>query len=240
MESRLEIDADRLYYLSSHRLQAASRVVKYVATHPRSDTKEIAKEMGLSVAAVRYILGDLLAQEILTTINHLDDPQPRGRGRPATQYILKKALVVSTPPRRYSQLSDRLIETLLMQLGKPAVERIFQTMGTRAAQKTVERWKQNHRIPMSLVTFRRLLRQELNQVGYNADLIIKNNRVTIITRNCLYGEISRKYEGILCNFHNTYFPNLLSLACNCHVQTFERSSCMAQGGDFCHTELMPT
>lgn len=240
LESKLKIDADRFSYLSSHRLQAASRIVEFVATHPRSTTKEIAKAIGLSTAAVRYILGDLLAQEILATLTHLDDPQPRGRGRPATRYILRKAIVVATPPRRYWQLSDRLIATLLMQLGKTDVERIFQSMGARAAQATVERWKKNHRIPMSLETFRRLLRQELNQVGYSANLLLKNNRVTIITRNCLYGEISRKYDGLLCNFHNTYYPNLLSIACKCRVKTFERSSCMARGDDSCHIEMLPT
>lgn len=240
MSEEINLSAESASFQAPHRLNATSRVVEFIATHPKSSTREIAKGTRLSTAAVRYIVSDLLAQDIIVARSSLDQPGKRGRGRPTSLYVLKKALLITTPPRRYWQLSDRLIATLLDEMGAEATERIFRSMGLNAAQATAEIWSQTSRFPMSLESFRQKLRQELNQVGYNANLTLSNKRITITTRNCLYGEVSRKYEGLLCNFHMAYYPNLLKLVCNLNVQTIGRKGCMARGDAQCSIELYIT
>ncbi|MFX0168331.1 MAG: winged helix-turn-helix transcriptional regulator [Candidatus Hodarchaeota archaeon] len=240
MSYKTDISTESFAQLTPHRLNAATRVIEFIAAHPNKTVKEIAKGTNLTNSAVRYIVSDLLSQDIIDSRSSLDLPGKRGRGRPSSLYVLKKALLIATPPRRYWQLSDRLIATLLDELGSDVTERLFQSMGINAAEATAERWSQTSRIPMSLESFGRKLRQELNMVGYNAHLTVRNKRIIITTKNCLYGEVSRKYEGLLCNFHTTYYPKLLSLVCHLDVQTIGRKGCMARGDAQCGIELLAT
>lgn len=239
LEANIPLDAETFSRISPNRLQTSSHVVQFIASNPRSTVKQIAKGVNLSHAAIRYILSDLQAQDVVIALNHLDLKGPRGRGRPPVRYLLKKALLISTPPRRYWQLSDRIITSLLSQMGRKATERFFRAMGESAAHESAKRWSKMTRIPMSVETFRRLLRQELNQVGYNADLSIRGKNLTITTRNCLYSEVSRKYEGLLCQFHETYYPTLLSKMCQLQIQTVGRRGCMARGDSSCIIDLSP-
>ncbi len=232
------LSSESFAQLTHHRLTAATLVIKFIAANPNSTTREIADGTNLSDAAVRYVISDLLAQDVLIAHSSLEKAGKRGRGRPSSNYVLKKALLFSIPPRRYWQLSDRIIMTLLDEIGTEATERIFQTMGVNSAIATAENWSQTSRFPMSLESFRQRLRQELNIIGYNAHVAIQKKRIIITTKNCLYSEVSRKYEGLLCNFHLMYYPKLLSLTCNVNVQTIGRKGCMARGDSQCGIELL--
>jgi predicted ArsR family transcriptional regulator len=237
METKLDFNQESFADLPLYRSRTAYRIVQFIASNPQSTVEEIAKGVGLSNSAVRYGLLDLLAFNVIHALSTLDQPGPRGRGRPAYRYVLKKALLISSPPRRFWQLSDIMISTLLDRLGVEGTERIFQHMGRRSANETTDHWRKDHRLPLSLQTFRRLLSQQLNQIGYNADLKIEGRKMVIVTRNCLFGEVSRKYEGLVCNFHLAYYPTLLSTTCGKSVQNVSRTSCMARGDDKCRTVL---
>jgi predicted ArsR family transcriptional regulator len=237
MEPRPELDDESFSQLPPHRLGAATKVVEYVATHPRSTIREIAKGTDMSDAAIRYLLIDLLSIGVIKELSHLDEEGPRRRGRPAQRYIVKKVLLVATPPRRFWQLSDSLIATLLEMQGEAATTRLFRFMGERAAKSTADRWRKHHRIPMSIDSFRRLLSKALNQLGYSAILRKRDGTLYITTRNCIFSEISQKYEGLVCNFHHTYYPTLFSLVCGRTLKSTERSLCMAEGDHQCQMEL---
>ncbi|MFX1577001.1 MAG: winged helix-turn-helix transcriptional regulator [Promethearchaeota archaeon] len=224
--------------LGHNRVNAATLVIEFIAANPNSTTREIAEGTKLSSAAIRYVISDLLALDVIQAHSSLEKPGKRGRGRPSSNYVLKKALLLSVPPRRYWQLSDRIIMTLLNEIGTDATERLFKTMGENAAIATAERWSQTSRFPMSLESFSQRLRQELNMIGYNAHVSLRKKRILITTKNCLYSEISRKYEGLLCNFHKMYYPKLFSLVCHMNVKTVSRRGCMARGDKQCDIELL--
>ncbi len=112
-------------------------------------------------------------------------------------------------------------------------------MGEKAAQETAEQWKQNHRVPMSIITFQKKLSESLNQLGYSAVLKTEGKKVIITTQNCLFWEVSRKYEGLICNFHNAYYPTLFSLMAGHQVIAVERAMCKGRGDPRCRLEMMP-
>ncbi len=238
MSEKSALTLESFAQLAPYRLNASTLVIKFIAANPNSTTREIAEGTNLSNAAVRYVIADLLAQDVILAQSSLNQPGKRGRGRPSSHYVLKKALLYSVPPRRYWQLSDRIIMTLLEEMGMDTTERLFKTMGINAAIATAENWGQTSRIPMSLESFRQRLRQELNMVGYNAHVTLHKKRIVITTKNCLYSEVSRKYEGLLCNFHTMYYPKLVSLVCNLKVQSIGRKGCMARGDSQCDIELL--
>ncbi|MFW9831328.1 MAG: helix-turn-helix transcriptional regulator [Candidatus Thorarchaeota archaeon] len=236
MSNKLSLGSMQLSMLPFTQQKAATRVIEFISTNPNSTVKKIAKGTRLSEAAIRYVLIDLLAFDVVAVQSHLDRKQ-QGRGRPAQHYILKNALMLSTPPRRYWQLSDLLISTLLEQKGEDFMKLLFQSMGEKSAHETVEHWKRNHRVPMSITSFKKALGESLNQLGYNAALKISGSKIIVTTQNCLFSEISRKYKGLLCSFHSTYYPSLLSSMCEKSVQAVERVSCMSHGDDCCQLEI---
>lgn len=237
MEEKTILLDEAFSRLSTPSLQSATKVIEFIVANPRSTMKKIAQGVGLSYSSVRYILEELLSNEIVRAINYLDEPSSRRRGRPATRFKINKTMLISSPPRQYWRLSNQLIAALLSQLGLEKTERIFRFMGVQAAQSTAENWSRTCRLPMSHKSFRKRLRQELNRMGYNATITLQKQRVVIITQNCIYGEVSRKYQGIVCNYHSTFFPTLLSLACQDNVSSIKRLKCMAHEEEYCELHL---
>lgn len=236
MANQFILDDETLSRIPIHSQRAATRIIEFISTNPNSTVRDIAKGTNLSESAIRYVLIDLIAMGVIAA-SQIDTDKPRARGRPAQQYRLQKALIITTPPRRYWQLADLLISTLLRKYGEGATIELFKEMGTQAAKDTAQIWQQSHRIPMSTTSFRKKLAESLNQLGYNASLQLLDNKLVIRTHNCLFQEVSFKYEGLMCNFHNSYYPTLFSLMCKQPIRNIERVGCMSHGDDGCQLEI---
>ncbi|MFX1319232.1 MAG: helix-turn-helix transcriptional regulator [Promethearchaeota archaeon] len=236
MPGKFVIDDETVSQISLNSQKASTRIIEFIATHPDSAVSDIAGGTNLSESAIRYALIDLLALGVISE-SYSDNEKPRSRGRPPQLYRLQKALITSTPPRRYWQLADLLISTLLQKYGEKNTIELFKDMGTLSAHDTATQWKQNHRIPMSINTFRKKLSEALHRLGYNASLTFTENRIIIRTHNCLYQEVSYKYEGLMCHFHNSYYPTLFTLMCDKPARAVERVSCMSHGDDGCQLEI---
>lgn len=237
MTNEIMLNNETVSRIPHHSKNAASRIIEYLSANPSSTVRDIAQGTSLSESAIRYVIIDLLAFGVIAFESHFEHDAPRSRGRPAQRYRLQKALILTTPPRRYWQLADMLISTILHQQGEDATVEMFKVMGTRAAHNTADQWRKNHRIPMSLNTFRKKLGETLNQLGYNASLKVQNKKLLIRTHNCLFQEVSKKYEGLMCHFHNTYYPTLFSLMCDQPVRSVERVRCISGGDMHCQLEL---
>ncbi len=236
MANQFILNDETLSQIPFHSQRAATRIIEFISRNPNSAVSDISKGTNLSESAIRYVIIDLLAFGIITE-SDINNLKPRARGRPAQRYRLQKALIITTPPRRYWQLADLLISTLLWKFGEDGTTALFKDMGTQSAHNTAGQWRQNHRVPMSINTFRKKLGETLNQLGYNASLEVKDNRIVIRTKNCLFQEVSYKYEGLMCHFHDTYYPTIFSLMCEKPVHAVERVSCMSHGDDDCQLEI---
>jgi predicted ArsR family transcriptional regulator len=236
MANQFILGDETLSRIPLHSQKAATRIIEFISATPNSSVSEIAKGTNLSESAIRYVLIDLIALGVIAE-SQIDHDKPRARGRPAQRYHLQKALIITTPPRRYWQLADLLISTFLRLFGEETTINLFKDMGNHAAKDTAQIWRQSHRVPMSTTTFRKKLGESLNQLGYNASLQLKDNKLVIRTHNCLYQEVSFKYEGLMCHFHNSYYPALFSLMCEQPVRNVERVACMSHGDDGCQLEI---
>ncbi|MFX1510339.1 MAG: helix-turn-helix transcriptional regulator [Promethearchaeota archaeon] len=236
MTNQLIVDNETLSRIPIHSRRAATRIIEFISTHPNSTISDIAKGTNLSESAIRYTLIDLLALRVIAE-SQVSKDEPRSRGRPAQRYCLQKALIITTPPRRYWQLADMLISTFLRKFGREATTELFQDMGKQAANDTAQVWRRSHRVPMSIVTFRKKLGESLNQLGYNASVQLRDKTLVIRTYNCLFQEVSFKYEGLMCHFHNSYYPTLFTIMCKQPVRNIERVSCRSHGDEGCQLEI---
>jgi predicted ArsR family transcriptional regulator len=207
-------------------------VVQYVAMNPGATIPEIVKSTKYSYTAVKRALNELVEQEFLKCERRVVSK----RGRPAIYYTLSKPFTIISPPRQYQYLSKMIVQGLIEQLGIEGVKNFFAqlgaSMGAQAA-KTVETKDKN----LSITQISKLIERYFNDYGGSCKVRSSDNGVIVDLRNCVFFEVSKEYEGIICEAHETFFKSFLDSLAGLKLESFSHGSCMARGDKSCVFEL---
>jgi predicted ArsR family transcriptional regulator len=207
-------------------------VVQYVAMNPDSTIPEIVKSTKYSYTAVKRALNELVEQRFLKCERRVLSK----RGRPAIYYTLSKPFTIISPPRQYQYLSKMIIQGLIEHLGSEGVKNFFAQLGASMgaeAAKSVE--TRNRKTGISQIS--RLIERYFNDYGASCRVRSSDNGVIVDLRNCVFFEVSREYEGIICEAHETFFRSFLDSLAGMKLESFSHGSCMAKGDKSCVFKL---
>jgi predicted ArsR family transcriptional regulator len=203
-------------------------IVEYVAVHPSSTIPEIVESTTYSYTAVKHALDELVKQGVLKTERRLNAK----RGRPAAYFTLDKPFMIIAPPRQYLYLSKMMVQGLLDRLGLDGVKKFFsdlgEKMGTEAA-RSISPGKGR----MSIAEYGRFVERYLNQLGAHAKTSTSGGRISVTMQNCIFYEVSKEYEGLTCEAHESFFRAFFKAIANITLINFSHEQCMAKGDDRC-------
>lgn len=203
-------------------------IVEYVAIHPSSTIPEIVESTTYSYTAVKHALDELVKQGVLKSERRLNSK----RGRPAAYFTLYKPFMIITPPRQYLYLSKIIMQGLLDKMGIDGVKKFFsdlgEKMGTEAAEKMPLR-----KGKMSIAECGRFIDRYLNEYGAHATTSVSGGKINVILQNCIFYEVSKEYEGVTCEAHESFFRAFFKAIANITLMTFSHEQCMAKGDKCC-------
>lgn len=203
-------------------------VVEYVAMHPSSTIPEIVASTNYSYTAVKHAIDELVKQAVLKS----ERRQSSHRGRPATYFTLNKPFMIITPPRQYLYLSKMIMQGLLDKLGKDGVRKFFsdlgEKMGTEAA-KSMTPAKER----LSDTDYGHFVESYLNEYGAHAKTSVSGSTIDVTIKNCIFYEVSKEFEGVTCEAHESFFRAFFKVAANITLMNFSHEQCMAKGDRSC-------
>jgi predicted ArsR family transcriptional regulator len=203
-------------------------IVEYVAMHPSSTIPEIVQSTTYSYTAVKHALDELVKQGVLKSERRLNNR----RGRPAAYFTLDKPFMIITPPRQYLYLSKMIMQGLLDKMGIDGVKKFFSDLGGKMgleAAKNMALGKRN----MSIAECGRLVEKYLNEYGAHAKASVSRNMVNVTIQNCVFYEVSKEYEGMTCEAHESFFKAFFKAIANITLMNFSHEQCMAKGDKCC-------
>jgi predicted ArsR family transcriptional regulator len=195
------------------------RILEHLLDNPEGATlDDLAERLTISKTAAKE---HLLKVESAGYITYKDS---RGAvGRPRRRYLLSDE-GHETFPRKYSWLSNVLLELLTEDLGEESMEGIMKKLADKVARQMAPRFK-------SATTTSELLEkvtETLNELGYRATLKQSDIRKGAIVdaTNCVYHAVAKDHPT-LCSFDIRFIENA--------TQGMEVSmeSCIAKGGSVC-------
>jgi predicted ArsR family transcriptional regulator len=207
-------------------------VVEYVAMNPEATIPEIVKSTKYSYTAVKRALDELVEQEFLKCERRVVSK----RGRPAIYYTLSKPFTIISPPRQYQYLSKMIIQGLIEHLGIEGVKNFFAELGARMGAEAAKTLKTGNR-NMSISQISQLIERFFNDYGASCKVRSSDNSVIVELHNCVFFEVSREYEGMICEAHNTFFRSFLDSLAGLKLESFSHDSCMAKGDKSCVFKL---
>jgi predicted ArsR family transcriptional regulator len=195
------------------------RILEHLLDHPDGATlEELAEHLGVTKTAARE---HLVKIENLGFITYQD--MRGGVGRPRRRYLLS-AEGHETFPRRYSWLSNVLLQMLAEDMGPAAVARMMENLAVRVADSMRDRF-QEARSSAELLTG---ITQALNELGYRALLKQRDLRkgAVVEATNCVYHTVAKKHPE-LCRF-DVKFIEAASGGLNVRLE-----SCITRGDPVC-------
>lgn len=146
-------------------------VLAYLQTHPRANSTVLARELGLSTAAIRYHLKRLNDDGLITRIDDTQGQRPKGRPhKPAS-------LAGSQTPNNLTALVQPLLQLLQNHLTTDQL-----------ALFLAEHLVPDHNIPKALSASLPAAIQWLNEHAYAARWEAHRNGPRIIFARCPYAE----------------------------------------------------
>jgi predicted ArsR family transcriptional regulator len=207
-------------------------IVEYVAMHPSSTIPEIVESTTYSYTAVKHALDELVKQGVLKSERRLVSK----RGRPASYFTLDKPFMIITPPRQYLFLSKMIMQGLFEKLGYDGVKKFFsdlgEKMGTEAAKSIT-----SEKVSMTYAECGRFVERYLNEMGAHAKTSTSGGRINVTIQNCVFYEVSKEYEGVTCEAHESFFKAFFQTFSNITLINFSHEKCMAKGADCCQFRI---
>ena len=207
-------------------------VVEYVAINPEAKIPDIVNSTKYSYTAVKRALDELVEQKFLKCERRVENK----RGRPATYYTLNQPFTIISPPRQYQYLSKMIIQGMVEQLGVEGVKTFFSKLGARMgaeAAKTVRTGAKGH----SIIQLSHVIERFFNDYGAICKVKASGNSMIIDLQNCIFFEVSKEYEGVICQAHNAFFKSFLDSLGGPKLESFSHESCIARGDKSCVFKL---
>jgi len=176
------------------------KVLHTLVTHPRSTIVEIAKSVGINAISVRHHLTSLQADGFVNA-----EEERHGVGRPRLVYFLTDSGQENFP-KRYFQLTNRLLEQMKKTLSEKEFKKIFKNM----ANDLTEEYKPK----IAKLNFEGkldLLKTVMDDEGYDIHWVKLNNEYEIQEVACPFYKIGKGHPEI-CLFDKTLIANMLSIS----------------------------
>ncbi len=176
------------------------KVLRTLITNPRSTIVEIAKSVEINAISVRHHLTSLQADGLVNA-----EEERHGVGRPRLVYFLTESGQENFP-KRYFQLTNRLLEQMKKILSDEDIKKIFKNM----ADDLTEEYKPK----ISNLDFEEkldLLKKVMADEGYNIHWMKSNNGYEIQEVACPFYQIGKGHPEI-CLFDQSLIANMLSVS----------------------------
>ncbi len=176
------------------------KVLHTLVTHPRSTIVEIAKSVEINAISVRHHLTSLQADGFVNA-----EEERHGVGRPRLVYFLTESGQENFP-KRYFQLTNRLLEQMKKTLSEKEFKKIFKNM----ANDLTEEYKPK----IAELNFEGkldLLKTVMDGEGYDIHWVKLNNEYEIQEVTCPFYKIGKGHPEI-CLFDKTLIANMLSIS----------------------------
>lgn len=176
------------------------KVLRTLITNPRSTIVEIAKSVEINAISVRHHLTSLQADGLVNA-----EEERHGVGRPRLVYFLTESGQENFP-KRYFQLTNRLLEQMKKILSDEDIKNIFKNM----ADDLTEEYKPK----ISNLDFEEkldLLKKVMADEGYDIHWMKSNNGYEIQEVACPFYQIGKGHPEI-CLFDQSLIANMLSVS----------------------------
>jgi predicted ArsR family transcriptional regulator len=207
-------------------------VVEFIAMHPDATIPEIVRSTGYSYTAVKHAIDELVEQGVLRSERRISSK----RGRPASYFTLDKPFIVVSPPRQYLYFSKMIVEGLIEKSGVEGVKNFFSELGKKMGTEAAKALAVGNK-KMSLRQYAQLIEKFFNDYGAFCKVAISGGSMVVSLHNCVFYEISKEYEGIVCEAHNTFFKSFLETLGGLTLMGFSHEKCMARGDRSCVFKL---
>jgi predicted ArsR family transcriptional regulator len=195
------------------------KILEYLLDHPQGGTlEELSAHLGITKTATKeHVIK-------LETAGYLTFKDIRGAvGRPRRSYLITPE-GQETFPRKYSWLSNALLELLADDLGEDAVQKIMSNL----AKKVATSMKDQLQNAGSTAELLELIAQTMNDLGYRTALKQADLRkgAVLEATNCVYHEVAKKHPS-LCTFDVQFIKHATG------GMQVRLESCIARGGSVC-------
>ena len=207
-------------------------VVEFIAMHPDATIPEIVRSTGYSYTAVKHAVDELVDQGVLRGELRTSSK----RGRPASYFTLNKPFIVISPPRQYLYFSKMIVQGLIEKTGVEGVKTFFSELGKRMGTEAAKTLTLGNK-KMSLREHAKLIEKFFNDYGAFSKVNIAGDSIIVTLHNGVFYEISKEYEGIICEAHNTFFKSFLETLGGLTLMDFSHEKCMARGDSCCVFKL---
>ena len=194
------------------------KILDYLLENPEGSTlDELASHLEITKTAVK---DHLIKIETLGYLTFIDS---KGSiGRPRRRYLLSQE-GHDAFPKRYSWLSNVLLELLAQDLGKDGVAKLMRNLADKVAKSMESKFK-NVKSPAELLA---LVTKTLNELGYRAALKQSDVRkeVVIEATNCVYHSVAKEHPE-LCGFDVRFIEKTSGM-------NVKLEKCIARGDSVC-------
>lgn len=195
------------------------RVLEYLLDHPEgSSLEELSTYLGITKTAAKEHIIKLETAGLVTF------KDIRGSvGRPRRHYLLSPE-GHETFPRKYSWLSNALLELLAQNLGEERIEKIMNDLADKVALSMDAKFK----AAASTAELLGLITAALNDLGYRTSLKQSDIRkgAVLEATNCVYHTVAKQHPA-LCTFDIKFIENATG------GMNVKLESCIARGGSVC-------
>lgn len=195
------------------------KILDYLLDHPAGATLD---ELSVHLGVTRTAAKEHLVR--VETLGYLTYEDRKGKvGRPRRHYRLTEQ-GHETFPRRYSWLSNVLLEFLTENLGPVPSARMMESI----AAKVVESMRTRFQSARSTAALLAEVTGALNELGYRARLKQSDLRkgAVIEATNCVYHSVAKVHPE-LCKFDIKFIENATG------GMNVKLESCIARGGSVC-------
>ena len=214
-------------------LSSASRleILELLYRKPLS-VEEIAESVKLKPITVRHHLQQLEDAGFIESY----EEKGHGVGRPKTYYhIAKEPVSVNFPKRRYLVLSDFLVRTARLLLGRKRGDAFLRKVGRNMGEDVIRKLESSHNIKeWSFEAFK-----DYYVKGYNAEAGEEpeiaqtgDNLIVYRTHNCLFLELAMKMPDTVCDVLHDAFHEGIGDALGGKVK-ITRVTCKGHGAPYC-------
>lgn len=197
------------------------KIVAELRRRGSASAADLAREFGLSPNAVRQQLVVLERDGLV-----FEKPVRRGPTKPTLEFSLTGG-ADKLFPQAYDKMLDAVLREVRDQFGSPAVERIFDGLSRRAAERA--RQKINAQEPEQRVA---QLTQMLRENGVVAEYSLIDGGFALHEHNCPYSGVVKEHPEVCQVIHQVIDETIGGE----HVQT----ESLAKGGKECRFEMKPT
>ncbi len=199
------------------------KLLRRLLLSPQGTTVEdLCHALGVTHNAVRQHLTALMAQGFVARGESI----PSG-GRPRACFVLMPA-GRELFPRNYALIADGMIEYLYAHEGVASVQAMLGEMGTKLGKEAAARVA----TASDTSEATRLLAEQLDALGYEADVVEVDGHTEIEAWNCVFHSLAKAHPDV-CRFDLAF----MSAATGRPVQ---RTQCMLHGAPACRFRIGST